>query len=86
MWINRAPARAQAPAMIGGPVDVDGAGASGLLLGAVDRGEGRAVDHHVALADVPLRGVGVGDIPLCRGQCEHLVAAYPACSASRRPT
>ncbi len=53
---------------------VDGVGAFGVTLGGIHRGVGRAVDHHVTGRDDALRRVSVGDVPLRRGQRQHIEA------------
>ena len=92
----RAPALAHARAMFAGSRGVDGMCALGLAFGGVHGREGRTVDHQIAALDDPLRRVGVGDVPLRRGQGQHIEASpagfggqsapdLPACAADHDP-
>ena len=68
-----------------GPVGVDGVGTGLVGLGRVDLGVGGAVDHHVTGVDEPLGGAGVGDVPLRRGQRQHVAALFARLSCQHTP-
>ena len=60
-------------------------GALGVALGGIHRRKGRAVDHHVAGRNYPLRRVGVGDVPLRRGQGQHIEVSAPGFDCQKAP-
>ena len=66
-----------------GPDGVDGVRPLLVVLGGVDLGVGRAVDHDVTGLNEPLGRRRVGDIPLRRRQRQH-VAALPTCLTCQR--